>query len=416
MKIKFLSLLIICTLNVHAGNHDINLTFSNQKSIRNPDSLKLDSLIKKTSFRFNQNRFEGKGWDMLLKEMEKVQFVMIGEEHGEAEIPLFVTHIAKVFKPKALISEIDPHTAERLKKISLHPEKYSSYMQKNPYDFAFFSWAEEMELARSMQVNKIDIWGLNEINFLSLGTFFETLAEQAKSPANKKIALERAKAYRKNDQPLYYDVNRFGEFSAYKLKTAAIDSLLFNFRNENALCKKMLNDLKMSIPVFANTEYDLRVNVMKKNLINYLAPQLKEEAINLPKLLFKFGANHLSRTNDAMGYFEVGSLADQLADAANKKTLHVMIFGKKGMINMMAPVNNSLAIQPYDFMDSSLSGFKPFMDKLEDQEWATYDLRPIRRAINKGELKISNKSLRKFIMGYDLLVVFEKLTASKFIE
>jgi len=56
--------------------------------------------------------------------------------------------------------------------------------------------------------------------------------------------------------------------------------------------------------------------MMKNNLLNYLSPQITKDAINIPELLFKFGANHVGRTDDLKGSFEVGNLADNLADAS----------------------------------------------------------------------------------------------------
>jgi hypothetical protein len=200
-----------------------------------------------------------------------------------------------------------------------------------------------MELVRQMQLSHVDIRGLNEINFLSIGRFFYMLSDCAKAPQNKKAALAIGHQYANHDQPLFEDINRYNDFIAYKIKPAMIDSLLYAFRNESPQCKKMLLDLKASLPVFANTGYSGRVNLMKKNLLNYLAPYISSDSIKMPRLLFKFGANYVTRTDDLKGYFEAGSLADNLAGAAGKQTLHILIFGKKGTNNQMAPVNSLLS-------------------------------------------------------------------------
>ncbi|AWG26364.1 hypothetical protein FK004_14575 [Flavobacterium kingsejongi] len=386
---------------------------STAQSVQDPD---LKSMIHKSAFSYSNGEYSGKGWDLLKAEIAKSQFVMIGEQHGEAEIPVFAGKVAQVFQPKALVIEIDPYTASQLKKVSVDPSKYAAYFRQKPYDFAFYSWETEMALARQMTSSNIDIWGLNEINFLSLPTFFETLAAETKKPGLKKLALKKAATISLHDLPLYKDIAKYSDFSAYSLKEVTVDSMIVAFKNENAASKKMLQDLKRSIPLFANSSYTQRVNLMKKNLLNYLHSDITADAINMPKLLFKFGANHLSRTDEMNTAFEVGNLADNLAGAAVKKTLHILVFGKKGTSNTMAPTDNTLAIQPYDIAtDDELKSLLPFSDQVQGEEWALFDFRPIRKAVKAGTLKIEPRLL-SFINGYDVLVVFGQVSGSRFIE
>lgn len=377
---------------------------------------KFDSLVHKRVFHYDTKGFNGEGWDSLRAEINKAQIVLIGEQHGEAEIPVFTMNVADVFKPEALVVEIDPYTAGKLKETSLNTMGYSSYFKQNPYDFAFYSYQTEMELARQMTLAHTDIWGLNEISFLSLGTFFNTLGTIAKSPINRDLALKKAKEYALHDRPIYKNIDRYNDFSAYKLKASMVDSLLLSFRNESNECKKMLRDLRSSLPIFTNNSYIARTNMMKKNLLNYLSSYITKDAINIPKLLFKFGANHVGRTDDLKGSFEVGSLADNLADASGKLSLHILVFGKIGTINQMAPVDNTQAIIPYDVStDKELDMFAPFYSQIQGDEWALFDLRPLRDAIGQGKVNV-NPYLGKFIKAFDVLVIFGRTTGNRFIE
>ena len=420
IKIIAVSLLTFCASNLKAStwSDPLNAVNNQTQKFKSPatDSLKLDSLIQKLSFNYDTKNFSGTGWDKLSAEVAKSHFVLVGEDHGFAEIPVFTAHLAQILKPAALVAEIDPYTALELKKVSIEPAKYSSYFKQYPYALSFFSYETEMELARQMQLSHIDIWGLNEINFLSIDRFFITLSEHAKSPANKKLALSKASSYTKHDQPIFQDAKRYSELSAYKLQAATVDSILHEFRNEDDFCKKMLNNLKLSIAIFPNTKPLLRTGLMKKNLLNYLAPNLQQDEPDLPKLLFKFGANHVAKTSDVTNMNEAGNLADNLAEAVNKKTLHILITCKKGTVNQMAPVDNTKAIIAYDIDKSELAGFKQFADKVKDDEWAVFDLRPIRRALKTGKLHTENTVLKNFVLGFDVLVISGKATGSRFIE
>jgi hypothetical protein len=374
-----------------------------------------DSLVIKNTFTYKNENFEGPGWNLIKKELSDSHIVFIGEQHGIAEIPIFSGKVAEILQPKALVTEIDPYTAAHLEKISKNPAGYAAYFKHKPYDFAFYSWQTEMDLARKMVLSGIQIWGINEINFLSLPTFFETLAAASKKNSNKKAALKKAETYAKNDFPLFSDSNKYGDFIAYRIQETEVDSLLYDFRNESPASQKMLRDLKLSLPIFSNTGYQLRINLMKKNLLNYLEPYMTTDKIAIPKLLFKLGANHAVRGEAREEIFEVSSLADNLADAADKKSLHIFIIGKHGTVNAMAPVDNSKAIVAYD----GLEDFKellPFLEKVSENEWTVFDLRPIRHLVKREKLKISDPDLKAYIMGFDMLVIFDKTSGNKFID
>ncbi|MGE6352801.1 hypothetical protein ACQKCJ_02870 [Flavobacterium sp. NPDC079362] len=369
-----------------------------------------DSLLTKNVFFYKNGNFEGKGWDLIKKEVTNSHIVFVGEQHGVAEVPVFSGKIADILQPKALVVEIDPYTAAQLEKTAKNPAGYSDYFKRKPYDFAFYSWQEEMNLIHKMTLSKIAIWGVNEINFLSMPTFFETLAATSKQASNKKIALKKANEFAKNDFPLFGDSNKYSDFMAYRMKVSEVDSLLYDFRNESQVSQKMLRDLKTSIPIFANESYEARVSLMKKNLLNYLYPYITADEIKIPKLLFKLGGNHASR-----GSFEVSNLADNLADAAGKKSLHIIVIGKQGTINGMSPVDNSKAIVAYNGLEE-FKEFLPFFEKVGENEWVVYDLRPIRRLVKQDKLKIDNPKLKTYVLGYDLLVLIDKATGDKFVQ
>jgi len=411
MKLSLLWLFVIGSCSVQAQNNKTTAV-----KIVNKDSLTFDSLAHKIVFKLNNTTFSGAGWDLLTTEINKAQFVLIGEQHGEAEVPLFTGKVAEILKPKALVIEIDPYTANELKKVGSDQKLYNKVLKENPYAFSFYSWQQEMDLITKLQLTGADIWGLNEINFLSIGTFFNTLSDNAKSVSNKKAAATLAKQSIDNDQPIYAGGN-FSKLSVFQLKESTVDSLLLLFKNESAICKKMLTDLKMSLPIFKNTSYQKRVNLMQKNLLNYLHNNITADAIEVPKLLFKFGANHVTRTNDLTNTFEVGNLADQLAGAAGTKTLHILVFGKSGTINNMTVADNKKAVESYDLLnDKDLKMFGQFTAPVVNDEWAVYDLRLMRKAIKAGKYQANHAQIKAMAMGYDLLVTFAKTTASRFIE
>jgi hypothetical protein len=112
----------------------------------------------------------------------------------------------------------------------------------------------------------------------------------------------------------------------------------------------------------------------------------------------------------------VGNFADQLAGTARQKTLHILIFGKSGTVNEMAPVDNAKAIQPYSAEEGTFKSFKPFYKNIKADEWGCIDLRPIKKAILDGKLPAINETLHDFILGNDMMVIFGNVHGNPFVE
>lgn len=58
--------------------------------------------------------FSGLGWDKLLADVRRSQFVLVGEDHGIAQILLFTAAVTREFKPAVYVAEIDPYVATTL--------------------------------------------------------------------------------------------------------------------------------------------------------------------------------------------------------------------------------------------------------------------------------------------------------------
>ncbi|PQJ22749.1 hypothetical protein BSU00_00020 [Tenacibaculum sp. SG-28] len=52
-------------------------------------------ILKKSSetFRYKNNNFEGKGWETVLRQINKHNNILVGEDHFFNEIPLFISKI-----------------------------------------------------------------------------------------------------------------------------------------------------------------------------------------------------------------------------------------------------------------------------------------------------------------------------------
>ena len=61
-----------------------------------------------------------------------------------------------------------------------------------------------------------------------------------------------------------------------------------------------------------------------------------------------------------------------------------------------------------------LKHLQPFFSLTEGSDWAVFDLVPMRRALEKGELTLDNQNLVRSLKGFDALVLIPAVTAAAF--
>ena len=187
---------------------------------------------------YQQQQFSGPGWDSLQRAMDKSQFVLIGEQHGLAEVPKLTSALAQVFLPKLYVAEIDPYTALVLERTAKEPGLPIALERSHPFSLSFYSWAEEFELARQLSAQKVKIIGLDQVCFLATGRIYAQMARAVKGKAAKRYLQERAAALQAHDIA-YFRNPAIGQAAIFQLSAAAIDSLLDITKYEKPYVRKM---------------------------------------------------------------------------------------------------------------------------------------------------------------------------------
>lgn len=390
-------LYIICSLQV-ASAQIIDTTFQ--------------KLIKAYPMKYENETFSGAGWDILQKEVLKAQFVLVGETHGTVEIPHLTKEIAKIFKPEVFVGETDPYTMKEISRLLADKNPNKEYFRNNPWGLAFFSLQPEFELLQYLHNKKVKLWGLDQIHLFSSGRFFEMLALEAKKKENKLLATNKAKKFRNNDLPLLPE-GKYDKLTVFTIEQKSVDSLVKAFENESPYVRKMLDDYNISTQIYRNGDHGRRINLMKRDLLEYSLGYLSAGK-PLPKTLYKLGAMHTFRNESLNIIFDIGNLAANLAQAQNKTSLHILSLGKAGTANRMSSSMEEKAIQPYTIADDGLDYLKPFLELVNDESPVLFDLKPLRKKLDSGKLNIDNIDLRRIILGNDFLIIFGKVTGSGF--
>ena len=362
------------------------------------------------------SQLSGTGWEKLQASIARSQFVLVGEDHGTAQIPQFTQAVARQLQPAAFITEIDRYQAANLTRLTATPGIPTAYLKASPGSLSFFSWGEEYELAQQLRAQKAQIIGIEQVGIFTLGRFFEQLAGQVKNPTTRAYLKQRGAAYQRHDN----GQSRSGghAYSMVVQPQAALDSLVAMTKPESPEVRRMVQEYVLSYQIYKDQvkgldSHQARVNLMKRNLLEALRPLAPPPGQPLPKLLFKLGANHMARTlSPWAGITDVGNLVQNLADVQDARSLHLLVMGKQGtQVRGFNPDDPSKNAAPYDA--SKETYMKPFADLTTGPAWQVFDLRPARRALLNEKLQLTDQTLTALLLGYDYFILIPTTMASR---
>ena len=361
---------------------------------------------------FVQGAFSGKGWTKVMKAAQDHQYFLIGEDHGFAEIPQFTAAIAKQIRYQVFVSEIDSVTAYLMQELAKKgPTDIQQFHQQYPSALSFYSAVEEFELAKLLAQQKAAFWGLDQVSLFSTGLVLNQLAKKASTQKVKALALKLSK---KSDH-LFQVATKTGKYDTlfiFSTPKTTLDQLIQACANENAQVKALARELAITWTIYNKEGHSRRIAHMKQKLLNYYISNRSKWPRNA-KMLFKFGANHVARGKSLLSSYDIGNLLANLAHAENKRSYHLMIVGKAGTMNSFLPTKG-MNQSKFDITDKKhpLNGLKPFCEDLKQGEWAFFDLKSIRKKLNKERVLIKNKILERVIQGYDGLIIIPEVQAS----
>lgn len=345
----------------------------------------MDSLIQKNYSTFkknNNNAFEGKGWITLRDEISKNNSVLLGEEHFTNEVPYFTNAVINNIKFDNYILEIDPYTINTIstKIKSLSPAELDKFRNESGSALSFLQGEAEFDLFKNILQQNIKLYGADQISLFSDRLLFSELSKQCKNAKAKEIykqMIANSAAYDTKNNTTFY---LFSDDCLAKIN--ALIAL-----NLSANEKEQLEALKLSKELYLSRIHRSRVQYMK-HLVFEKLPEWKDK-----KNLFKFGANHLPKGESLMEVFDIGNLVSNIEEANYRTSLHIMLIGKEE--------GETLA---------DLDQYKSFLTVIKDDNWYSYDLRPLKQAISKKKLKVEDLEMERIIKGYDYLVFIPNMT------
>lgn len=369
---------------------------------------------------FDGGVFGGPGANVISDAIDDAQYVMIGEDHGIAEIPTFSTALCRTVAPHGfttLAVEIGPSTAKVLSAALASPDPeaaVAAYDKQHPFSIAFYDFAQEVEFLRScrqvMGADRFALWGLDQELMGSSGALLA--AQTAAVPAQRRAELAELNALATEDA---------GNFARAMKSGSPGDMSMVNFDQGKlqALRDRLaaagvdvtpLSELIVSEQIYREDMSGLRQSNLDRaqlQLNHFIAADRFAFAATgvHPKVLVKMGAYHLFEGTSMLGDRELGNFLMEYAALQGKPALNIIVLGVKGQQLAFAGMGQPYAPIPLDLLHDKRADFnflRPFFDGLGTTP-VLYDLRTLRGALAHSGLQSIN--LERVVDGYDLLVV-----------
>lgn len=397
------------------------------------DSLLIELLKANTHpLQFDKGQLSGAGFDLLMEEGKNSSFFLIGENHGMAENPQFTAALFNAYKQfgyQYFATETGPYTARYLQKTAAADDMYAqmqALLQRLPWSIPFFSWKEEclvLEAVVSDQsADEPVVWGLDQEFAASPRMHFEYLQKNAADENSRAVAKKyfdmamaalKESEESKNPSKAFMAIVRPDDFE--QLKTA------FAGQEDNL---NLIKELEESIHIyqlwFQGRGYEsnyLRAEMMKRHFWDYYSEAKKQT--DQPKVMFKFGSNHMYRGANALNVFDIGNFVSELASQEGTQSFHLYNLPRKGTQNTYNPFSTSEADKSsaYDASQpSKRTDYSSLLKATSDTEWSVVDLRPLRKKLFNRSLKDLHPWMEKLIWSYDAVLMIPEVTAATFIE
>ncbi|MBV7534655.1 hypothetical protein KW842_02645 [Duganella sp. sic0402] len=392
--------------------------------IANPacaDTTILDKLkANRLAVTLDKGTLSGPGAEPLLQASRQAQYVLLGEDHGVAEIAQFSSAYFNALAPAGfttLVTENGAAVAGALEGMLKRPDAVAAIAKFHaayPDAIAFYTMRQEAEMLASFALAagpRFQQWGIDQ-EFVGAAKYL--IAQMLAQPVNP-AARAKLEALRQKEAVAYQKAVATGNPLEYLLLSAAsedLDSLrplLAGPKEKTAL--GLLDALLESRAIYQKSiskvagDRDIsnlmRVALLKRTLSARLGAQEQ-------KLLVKVGAYHAYKGVNPLGNRDIGNFLAERAEGQGRTSLHLIVLAAKGTQLRFAGAGKPPRAAPFE-VDSSAAKLLASAG-LTDGSWSLFDLRPLRPGSNKlaaGDIELFN-----LINGYDFAVMIPEGSAS----
>ncbi|GAO39633.1 hypothetical protein SCH01S_35_00680 [Sphingomonas changbaiensis NBRC 104936] len=371
---------------------------------------------------FADGRFSGAAYNWLVGQGRDAAFFLLGEEHGIAENPKLAAQLFRDLVPAGyghVAVEISPPMAREVDRVLVRGgvPALTDYFGDQGSNVAFFGMREEAEWLSAARAAvpgaRQVIWG----NDYEVGADRRLihLLKPMRKPAAAEAALSQLEKA-STESWAQYEATRNPRF-------------MYSFGGDPELVRAVraawpgigpeadwilstleetfeVNRLWVSRQGWASNAR--RAANMRRNFLRHWQPCAASP--KPPKVLLKYGSNHMIRGLNETSTFDLGSLVPELAEARGARSFHLLVLpGNESRAAVFDPTRFRYA--PNAPKDSYQKGLEWMIGEARPDAFTLFDTHALRPLVYSNSSKVDPELLR-VVFGYDAVLVMSGSTPS----
>lgn len=328
-----------------------------------PKSTLEQALVQtRTSLILHNGMFSGSGAAVLNSAVQQSRFVLIGEDHLAREIPPIAAALCDVMHPDAYAVEVGPYATRFIASLLSNPNRIPIMTARDdthPDNMAFLNMRPENDLAAHCAASSHNphfaLWGLDQEFLGAAPTLLQAMAATHPGPLSRAaIAAAQTK-----DRAATAQAASTGDFMELFLPAstdADIQALQSAIDADGTpATRDILHEFTLSRRIYRlNAQRSPDANLLRSQLLkqHFLADYLPfKQQTAFPRILFKFGDNHVGKGFDDNHQLNLGDFIAELADGEKAQSLHLLVLGARGMHYDWAGYGKPMGQKPFVMSD-----------------------------------------------------------------
>lgn len=433
MKINRRDLLFVGGISLLAGSATLG-----QETDPTPSSVstQIDSRVTRLLEALQRNRLPltmsggpaGPGWDLLVREAQSARFTLVGEEHGVAETAQLSAALFSALRGSGysrIALELSPPIAGDLETAARRNGlKGIEDLLKTPGLFTFYNLREEAkflaDVIKAAPGNERVLWGLDREIFSDryLISRLEASLPQRAREAFTCLKQASANAWAQNAKTRNPD-----DMFLLAEDPAVVSALRAAWPDPDHQSDAIMRTLEESLAIETAERtggmWPYMQRRTKWNRDNFAA-MLKEEPARKtsPKVMMKFGLNHMIRGANYVNVFDIGTMADEVAALTGDRAFHILVLpgsGSRQAVPGQGRSFGSVSTEAYDDLGAGDRRLTRVLPSANATGHEVINLRALRPLAMRG-LEGWNPDVVKTIYGFDAAVIWKAAKASSGLE
>jgi len=352
----------------------------------------------------------GRGWEWLVAEARNARFTLIGEEHGVAETARLSAALFTALRDSGysrLAIELSPIIAQDIE-AAARTNGLDGVLNffGLPNTWSPFYLREEAQLLASaisvVPRNEHVLWGLDRELFSA--PYLISKLKVRVPPSAREILVHLQDLYSTAQDP------------------AGVSALRAAWPNPDRESDTILRTLEESLAITAAARINGWAYSQRRAQWNRdnLAERLRDERTRgtSPKVMLKFGYNHMIRGANYVNTFDVGAMTDEVAALDGGHAFHIIVLPGPGSRQAVMGQGHNMVTVASDEWDEFQAGEQRLTRVLPNADATGHeviDLRALRPLAMRG-LETWNPDVIRTIHGFDAAVIWKGAHASTAVE